>query len=62
MDANISVNHVGEPLGVKTEVKNINSLRYIARAIGNISFKLYLIINQVYDFKILIFVTFQTMK
>ncbi|KFM73703.1 Glutamyl-tRNA(Gln) amidotransferase subunit B, mitochondrial, partial [Stegodyphus mimosarum] len=33
VDANISVNQVGEPLGVKTEVKNINSVRFISRAI-----------------------------
>ncbi|XP_035207112.1 glutamyl-tRNA(Gln) amidotransferase subunit B, mitochondrial-like [Stegodyphus dumicola] len=33
VDANISVNWVGEPLGVKTEVKNINSVRFISRAI-----------------------------
>ncbi|GFY59487.1 glutamyl-tRNA(Gln) amidotransferase subunit B, mitochondrial [Trichonephila inaurata madagascariensis] len=33
VDANISVNKIGDPLGTRTEVKNINSLRYIARAI-----------------------------
>ncbi|CAL1267446.1 unnamed protein product [Larinioides sclopetarius] len=33
VDANISVNKIGDPLGVRTEVKNINSLRYIVRAI-----------------------------
>ncbi|GFQ77350.1 glutamyl-tRNA(Gln) amidotransferase subunit B, mitochondrial [Trichonephila clavata] len=33
VDANISVNKTGDPLGTRTEVKNINSLRYIARAI-----------------------------
>ncbi|XP_054709079.1 glutamyl-tRNA(Gln) amidotransferase subunit B, mitochondrial-like [Uloborus diversus] len=33
VDANISVNQVGESLGVRTEVKNINSLRFIAQAI-----------------------------
>ncbi|XP_072526527.1 glutamyl-tRNA(Gln) amidotransferase subunit B, mitochondrial [Salminus brasiliensis] len=33
VDANISVHRPGEPLGVRTEVKNINSARYIARAI-----------------------------
>lgn len=33
VDANISVHHPGEPLGVPTEVKNLNSLRFLARAI-----------------------------
>ncbi|XP_071034232.1 glutamyl-tRNA(Gln) amidotransferase subunit B, mitochondrial [Parasteatoda tepidariorum] len=33
VDANISVHRPGEPLGVRTEVKNLNSLRYVARAI-----------------------------
>lgn len=34
VDANVSVHQTGEPLGVRTEVKNINSVRYLARAIG----------------------------
>lgn len=34
VDANISVHHPGEPYGVRTEVKNINSLRFLAKAIG----------------------------
>ena len=34
MDANISVHRPGEPLGVRTEVKNLNSARFLARAIG----------------------------
>ncbi|XP_066516775.1 glutamyl-tRNA(Gln) amidotransferase subunit B, mitochondrial [Hoplias malabaricus] len=33
VDANVSVHRVGEPLGVRTEVKNINSARHVARAI-----------------------------
>ncbi|XP_049427206.1 glutamyl-tRNA(Gln) amidotransferase subunit B, mitochondrial [Epinephelus fuscoguttatus] len=33
VDANVSVHKPGEPLGVRTEVKNINSIRYLARAI-----------------------------
>ncbi|KAM9793053.1 glutamyl-tRNA(Gln) amidotransferase subunit B, mitochondrial [Neosynchiropus ocellatus] len=33
VDANVSVHRPGEPLGVRTEVKNINSVRYLARAI-----------------------------
>ncbi|EDL15394.1 PET112-like (yeast), isoform CRA_b, partial [Mus musculus] len=33
VDANISVHHPGEPLGVRTEVKNLNSLRFLAKAI-----------------------------
>lgn len=33
VDANISVHHPGEALGVRTEVKNLNSLRFLARAI-----------------------------
>ncbi|KAM4807693.1 glutamyl-tRNA(Gln) amidotransferase subunit B, mitochondrial [Rhinophrynus dorsalis] len=33
VDANISVHRPGEPLGVRTEVKNINSARFLARAI-----------------------------
>ena len=34
-DANISVHLPGEPLGVRTEVKNLNSLRSVRQAIGN---------------------------
>lgn len=34
VDANVSVHRPGEPLGIRTEVKNINSMRYLARAIG----------------------------
>lgn len=34
VDANVSVHKPGEPLGVRAEVKNINSIRYLARAIG----------------------------
>ncbi|XP_078397406.1 glutamyl-tRNA(Gln) amidotransferase subunit B, mitochondrial [Cetorhinus maximus] len=33
VDANISVHLPGEPYGVRTEVKNINSARFLARAI-----------------------------
>uniref|UniRef100_A0A4W4EUQ5 Glutamyl-tRNA(Gln) amidotransferase subunit B, mitochondrial n=1 Tax=Electrophorus electricus TaxID=8005 RepID=A0A4W4EUQ5_ELEEL len=33
VDANVSVHRPGEPLGVRTEVKNINSARYVAKAI-----------------------------
>ncbi|KAG9259940.1 glutamyl-tRNA(Gln) amidotransferase subunit B, mitochondrial [Astyanax mexicanus] len=33
VDANVSVHRPGEPLGVRTEVKNINSARFVARAI-----------------------------
>ncbi|XP_069832992.1 glutamyl-tRNA(Gln) amidotransferase subunit B, mitochondrial isoform X2 [Dendropsophus ebraccatus] len=33
VDANISVHHPGEPYGVRTEVKNINSARFLAKAI-----------------------------
>ncbi|XP_030419417.1 glutamyl-tRNA(Gln) amidotransferase subunit B, mitochondrial isoform X2 [Gopherus evgoodei] len=33
VDANVSVHHPGEALGVRTEVKNINSARFLARAI-----------------------------
>ncbi|KAM6147891.1 glutamyl-tRNA(Gln) amidotransferase subunit B, mitochondrial [Erethizon dorsatum] len=35
VDANISVHHPGEPLGVRTEVKNLNSIRFLARAIDH---------------------------
>lgn len=34
VDANVSVHELGEPLGVRAEVKNINSVRYLAKAIG----------------------------
>ncbi|XP_048386301.1 glutamyl-tRNA(Gln) amidotransferase subunit B, mitochondrial isoform X1 [Stegostoma tigrinum] len=33
VDANVSVHHRGEPYGVRAEVKNINSARFLARAI-----------------------------
>jgi len=32
-DANVSVRHPGEPLGTRTEIKNLNSFRFLARAI-----------------------------
>jgi aspartyl-tRNA(Asn)/glutamyl-tRNA(Gln) amidotransferase subunit B len=32
-DANVSVHHPGEPFGTRTEVKNLNSFRYVGRAI-----------------------------
>ncbi|KFQ83020.1 hypothetical protein N335_13051, partial [Phaethon lepturus] len=33
VDANVSVHHPGEPYGARTEVKNINSIRFLARAV-----------------------------
>ncbi|XP_043917972.1 glutamyl-tRNA(Gln) amidotransferase subunit B, mitochondrial [Protopterus annectens] len=33
VDANVSVHHPGEPYGVRAEVKNINSARFLAKAI-----------------------------
>nr|XP_003476858.1 glutamyl-tRNA(Gln) amidotransferase subunit B, mitochondrial [Cavia porcellus] len=35
VDANISVHQPGEPLGIRTEVKNLNSIRFLARAIDH---------------------------
>ncbi len=32
-DANVSVRHPGEPLGTRTETKNLNSFRFLGRAI-----------------------------
>ena len=32
-DANVSVHREGEPLGTRTEIKNLNSFRYVGRAI-----------------------------
>lgn len=34
MDANVSVHIPGEPYGVRTEVKNLNSLKAVQQAIG----------------------------
>lgn len=34
VDANISVHLPGQPLGVRTEVKNLNSLKSVQQAIG----------------------------
>lgn len=34
VDANISVHRPGEPYGVRTEVKNINSIRHVSKAIN----------------------------
>lgn len=34
VDANVSVNRPGEPLGVRTEIKNIGSVRAVAAAIN----------------------------
>lgn len=33
MDANVSINRSGEPLGTRTEIKNIGSIRGVAGAI-----------------------------
>jgi aspartyl-tRNA(Asn)/glutamyl-tRNA(Gln) amidotransferase subunit B len=33
-DANVSVRRPGEPLGVKVEIKNLNSFRHLSRALG----------------------------
>lgn len=33
VDANISIHRIGEPFGVRTEVKNIGSIRGVANAI-----------------------------
>nr|XP_056711022.1 glutamyl-tRNA(Gln) amidotransferase subunit B, mitochondrial [Euleptes europaea] len=33
VDANVSVHHPGQPYGVRTEVKNLNSARFLAKAI-----------------------------
>ena len=33
MDANISVNRIGEPLGVRTEIKNLGSIRSVVNSI-----------------------------
>src|SRR5215210_3863994 len=32
-DANVSIRRPGEPLGTRTEVKNLNSFRFLGRAI-----------------------------
>ncbi len=34
VDANVSIRHLGEPLGTKTEVKNLNSFANVERAIA----------------------------
>lgn len=34
MDANVSVRKVGEALGTRTEIKNLNSIRGVSRAIN----------------------------
>ena len=34
VDASVSLHHKGEELGIRTEVKNINSIRFITKAIG----------------------------
>jgi aspartyl-tRNA(Asn)/glutamyl-tRNA(Gln) amidotransferase subunit B len=34
-DANVSVRHTGEPLGTRTEIKNLNSFRFVGRAIDH---------------------------
>jgi aspartyl-tRNA(Asn)/glutamyl-tRNA(Gln) amidotransferase subunit B len=33
IDANVSVHRAGEPLGTRSEIKNLNSFRFLARAI-----------------------------
>ena len=41
VDANVSVHRPGEPLGVRTEVKNINSIKGVSKAIGQTWLLLY---------------------
>lgn len=50
VDANISVHHPGEPLGVRTEVKNLNSARFLAKAIGEyqLLFLMYLFVSVIF--------------
>ena len=38
VDANVSVAKPGQPLGVRSEVKNINSIRFVKQAIGKCRF------------------------
>lgn len=38
VDASVSVHRPNEPLGVRAEVKNLNSIRSLTRAIGELSF------------------------
>lgn len=33
-DANISVNPLGGPIGIRTEIKNMNSIRFMIAALG----------------------------
>ena len=34
VDASVSIRRPGDPLGTRSEVKNINSVRFVTRAIG----------------------------
>lgn len=34
VDASVSIRKPGEPLGVRTEVKNLNSIRFVEHAIS----------------------------
>ena len=34
VDANVSVNKPGDPWGTRSEVKNINSMRFVKTAVG----------------------------
>ena len=34
VDANVSVQRPGEPLGIRSEVKNLNSMACVKKAIG----------------------------
>ena len=36
VDASVSIHHPGEPLGTRSEVKNLNSIRYVGKAIGEL--------------------------
>jgi aspartyl-tRNA(Asn)/glutamyl-tRNA(Gln) amidotransferase subunit B len=33
-DINVSVHRIGEPWGVRCEVKNLNSIRFVMNAVG----------------------------
>ena len=49
VDANVSVHKPGEPWGTRSEVKNINSMRFVKIAVGKLSDSSYIIKNQCYE-------------
>ena len=49
VDASVSLRKPGDPLGTRAEVKNLNSINSVARAIGQLCFYLLAFVHLYFD-------------